>query len=613
MGFPSKQQVLEAAKHLSFKDEGVFVRTNGLWHVLMFLRHRACHGVRSQYTFESYDLAQAAFDLNGVSLPVEDESRNVYFEPGATQGNEAHKLFRHREGPRQTYLNRIYTGLVGAGPRQPKLFDASNNALPTTVNLVDNWISVLREIVDNKFVLDSQIQSLMTWIFRFGVPTLNANSAHIAEHLGNGRLRVAPGVSHSPIPTGRGEFRTELGEFFGLSTLEVNSLFPELARVNPELWIESSAIPPATLGAELLSNFGEAASFEHPDTEDRNSGFAGTEVVGANWVVFGPPGTGKSTEVKKRAGDAPLFRTQFHPEYSHADLIGSYRPVVGFESDPADQVIGHDGVVIARPVNYFAFVPGPLALALECAFRTSDHVFLVVEEINRGDCAAIFGDAFQLLDRDEAGRSEFGITPKSELLTYFKMKSVNYDIAGDGKLYLPPNLTLLATMNTSDQSLYPMDSAFKRRWQWIACPINFDQLLDYTGGRRPVLDDRKAKWDWIKLVEVLNKNIVRDRMEDKQLGPWFIKPAKDGLVPWDEFLNKCLFYLWHDVFKDEQLSDLSPFKTDGPEVFGEVQANIRDNGLAAGFKPDLLSAIAGAVELVAAEAPQAQDPLQTAN
>ncbi len=84
-------------------------------------------------------------------------------------------------------------------------------------------------------------------------------------------------------------------------------------------------------------------------------------------------------------------------------------------------------------------------------------------------------------------------------------------------------------------------------------------------------------------------------------------------MPWDAFLNKCLFYLWHDVFMDEQLSDLSPFKTDGPEVFGEVQANIRDNGLAAGFKPELLIAIAAAVGPVAAEAPQASGPPETAN
>ncbi len=335
--------------------------------------------------------------------------------------------------------------------------------------------------------------------------------------------------------------------------------------------------PPAPLGGDA----GASSVYPHGSTEARGA---------TNMIFFGPPGTGKSTEVKKRVASSPLYRTQFHPEYSHADLIGSYRPVVGHATEPANQIVGHDGVIVASPVNYFAFVPGPLALALECAFQRSEHVYLVIEEINRGDCAAIFGDAFQLLDRDASGRSEFGITPKPELISYFKAKAVNFDIAQDGKLYLPSNLTLMATMNTSDQSLYPMDSAFKRRWQWVGCPIQFDQLLAHTGGIRPFLDDGKTKWDWIRLLELMNKNIARDRMEDKQLGPWFIKPERDGAVPWDAFLNKCLFYLWHDVFRDEQLSDLSPFKSDGPEVFGEVQANIRDNGLLAGFKSEVLIA-----------------------
>ncbi len=335
--------------------------------------------------------------------------------------------------------------------------------------------------------------------------------------------------------------------------------------------------------------------------------------AGVNTIFFGTPGTGKSTEAKKEVGSASMVRTQFHPEYSHSDFIGAYRPVVGSEIDATNLVLGHDGIAAPRPVNYFAFVPGPLALALECAFGTNENVFLVIEEINRGDCAAIFGEVFQLLDRSDEGRSEFGVTPRLELLAYFKQKGVNYDIAGDGKLYLPPNFSILATMNTSDQSLYPMDAAFKRRWQWVACPIDFDQLLTYTAGVRPFLDDGKSKWDWIGLVEMMNGNIVRDRMEDKQLGPWFIKPGKDGLVPWDAFLSKCLFYLWHDVFKDEQLSDLSPFKADGPEVFGEVQANIRDNGLAAGFKPALLVPIAGAADQIGAEGEQAAEPIQDVN
>ena len=331
----------------------------------------------------------------------------------------------------------------------------------------------------------------------------------------------------------------------------------------------------------------------------RTSPLATPDIAGEkNTIFFGPPGTGKSTKVESRVQAAMMERTQFHPEYGHSDFIGSYRPVVGSESDSTNQVVGHDGTAITRPVNYFAFVPGPLTIVLKRAFGTREPVFLIIEEINRGDCSAIFGDVFQLLDRNYDGRSQFGITAKSELIAYFKENGVNFDIANDGKLYLPPNLSLLATMNTSDQSLYPMDAAFKRRWQWVACPINFDQLLAYTDGIRPMLDDGKKKWDWIKLLELINRNIVRDKMEDKQIGPWFIKPAKDGLISWESFLNKCLFYLWHDVFKDDQLSDLSPFNADGPEVFVEVQSNIRENGLAVGFKPEFLISIAETIEAV---------------
>ena len=151
------------------------------------------------------------------------------------------------------YLNRIYTGLVGSGPRQPKLFDASNNALPTTINLATDWIAVLRSLGDNKLVLDSRIQSLMTWLFRFGVPIFNGLTSHIAEHLGNGRLNAAPGVILSPIPTDKVAFESELTNFFGLTGDELRLLFPELNRVNPAAWTETSAISTATLGSELLS------------------------------------------------------------------------------------------------------------------------------------------------------------------------------------------------------------------------------------------------------------------------------------------------------------------------------------------------------------------------
>ena len=215
MGFPSQDQVLQAAKRLTFKEDGSFIRTNGLWHVLMFLRHAACHGHHQQYTFESHDLAQAAFDLNGVLLPISEDTRNCYFEPGATGGTEVLKFFRHRDGPRQTYLNRIYTGLVG-GARRPKLFDASGDSLPTTVNLVSDWLRVLRETADNKFILDACTHELVTWIFRFGVPGQAGATAHLAAALGNGKMNLDTATNRSQLPSSQGQIESELCKYFAL-------------------------------------------------------------------------------------------------------------------------------------------------------------------------------------------------------------------------------------------------------------------------------------------------------------------------------------------------------------------------------------------------------------
>jgi hypothetical protein len=133
MSFPTLDTIIEAVKKLTFADDGVtLTRTQGLWHVLMFLRHRRTNNMLQTYTFSSsYDLAPACFDLNGIFLPVKSDSRTVYYEPGATQGRDPSRLFRHREGPRQTYLNRIQTGLSGGGPRQ-LISDNYNSRLATT-------------------------------------------------------------------------------------------------------------------------------------------------------------------------------------------------------------------------------------------------------------------------------------------------------------------------------------------------------------------------------------------------------------------------------------------------------------------------------------------------
>lgn len=310
---------------------------------------------------------------------------------------------------------------------------------------------------------------------------------------------------------------------------------------------------------------------------------------GSNVIYFGPPGTGKSYRAKKSAEGSKSITTLFHPEYTYSDFVGSYRPVIGHDN-LAPKIDGYDLQPIPRPVNYFEFVPGPLIVALSEAYlNPNDSVCLMIDELNRGECAAIFGDIFQLLDRDSAGVSEYGIDLKPEIINYFSQKSINYDIKSNGKLYFPSNFSIVATINTSDQSLYPIDAAFKRRWDWISCPIDFNELK--TNYNAPLtMHDGFATWSWESLITILNKLISKNHMEDKQLGPWFIKPSTNCEISYETFLNKCLFYLWHDVYKDDQFSDDSPFQlSDNLNSFASLQEKMRQSGLAAGFKDEIIS------------------------
>ena len=312
---------------------------------------------------------------------------------------------------------------------------------------------------------------------------------------------------------------------------------------------------------------------------------------GSNVIYFGPPGTGKSYRAKKSTEGSKVTTTLFHPEYSYSDFVGSYRPVIGHDKT-APEIEGYDLKSIPRPVNYFEFVPGPLIEALSDAYSNpNDVVCLMIDELNRGECAAIFGDIFQLLDRDGMGVSEYGVDLKPEIVNFFSKKGIQYDIKSNGKLYFPSNFSIIATINTSDQSLYPIDAAFKRRWDWVSCPINFNELrLNYQS--RLTIFDGSVIWSWEDLLTALNHLISKNHMEDKQLGPWFIKPNVNSEISYETFLNKCLFYLWHDVYKDDQFGDDSPFElSEDTNSFSSLQEKMRTGGLAAGFKSEFLSKV----------------------
>lgn len=191
---------------------------------------------------------------------------------------------------------------------------------------------------------------------------------------------------------------------------------------------------------------------------------------------------------------------------------------------------------------------------------TSKPYYLVIEEINRGNCAQIFGDIFQLLDRGDDGNSSYEITPDKDLQQYLAEKFENEEIVDkdikDGvKMRLPSNLYILATMNTSDQSLFPIDSAFKRRWDWKYIPIKNE-------GKNHKIVVGEATYDWWNFVKFVNDRIesVTDS-EDKQIGYWFAKANEEGTISAETLVSKVLFYLWNDVFKDYTHNTSSLFQT----------------------------------------------------
>lgn len=257
-------------------------------------------------------------------------------------------------------------------------------------------------------------------------------------------------------------------------------------------------------------------------------------------IYFGNPGSGKSYKVETETKGKKVFRTTFHPDSDYSTFVGTYKP----ESD-------------GDTIRY-AFVPQTFTNAYIEAYKDIDTpVYLIIEEINRGNCAQIFGDLFQLLDRGSDGYSEYSINADKDLRDYIrreltKHKGIdqNTDPEGieDGKLRLPPNLHILATMNTSDQSLFPMDSAFKRRWDWEYVPIQYEGAT--SDSFTITLSDKQFRW--IDFLKAVNDRIRRTtESEDKQLGNYFIKSNIDE----KEFKSKVMFYLWSEVCKDEYLTE----------------------------------------------------------
>ena len=299
-------------------------------------------------------------------------------------------------------------------------------------------------------------------------------------------------------------------------------------------------------------------------------------------IFYGAPGTGKSYTINRDTSGEDVIRTTFHPDTDYSTFVGAYKPttveeevmtVIGTMAVPVENA---DGTHRKESKIVYEFVQQSFLQAYVAAWKkyaeTQDgeprKQFLVIEEINRGNCAQIFGDLFQLLDRNAHGFSDYPIIADADMKRQLKKafagltladgdsinamyngRNVCQEVLEGDILLLPNNLYIWATMNTSDQSLFPIDSAFKRRWDWQYMPIsnaNLNWAIEVNGN----------KYEWWQFLEQINDKVGSlTNSEDKKLGYFFCKADSEGVITADTFVGKVIFYLWNDVFKDYEFSD----------------------------------------------------------
>lgn len=332
--------------------------------------------------------------------------------------------------------------------------------------------------------------------------------------------------------------------------------------------------------------------------------------IGLQQIYYGAPGTGKSKTIKDLTFGESVIRTTFHPDSDYASFVGTYKPITE-EVDLRDcygkKVIDDDTKEVVKEERIaYKFIPQAFLEAYVKAWKklgrkksdnsdksynrihpalldtpeiftknkASKKQFLIIEEINRGNCAQIFGDLFQLLDRNEYGFSDYPIVADKDMQKYLEKEFAGWEITNKDeinqlygeanmvklimkgeRLVLPSNLYIWATMNTSDQSLFPIDSAFKRRWDWKYVPIREGRDKETNAPLNWYINTGDKQYKWWSFISKVNELIGSlTNSENKKLGYFFCK-AKDGEIDAVLFVSKVIFYLWNDVFKDYGFDD----------------------------------------------------------
>ena len=345
-----------------------------------------------------------------------------------------------------------------------------------------------------------------------------------------------------------------------------------MPEIYPEITIESAEKYFNYFSVEFIDSVEDSSSIEYSLQQ----------------IFYGAPGTGKSHTINEETKDEDVIRTTFHPDTDYSTFVGAYKPTTKEIElrDLSGHKVVEDGEVVKEDRIVYEFVAQSFLQAYVSAWKKyadanedePQKQYLVIEEINRGNCAQIFGDLFQLLDRNDRGFSDYPIkadadmkrqlqkafkglviAQKDKINTLYKSKDIVSQVLDGDILILPNNLYIWATMNTSDQSLFPIDSAFKRRWDWAYMPIS-------NAEKRWTIEVGGNSYDWWQFLEKINGKIgSTTNSEDKKLGYFFCK-AQKGVISAKTFVGKVIFYLWNDVFKDYEFGDAIFNDEDGSKL-----------------------------------------------
>lgn len=296
----------------------------------------------------------------------------------------------------------------------------------------------------------------------------------------------------------------------------------------------------------------------NPDGEDEQDDFKNETTKGiipsSNILLYGVPGCGKSYHVEqnyesKITNEQCKVRVVFHPDYTYSDFVGQLLPVL-------KEVKNAQGITEEK--LQYEFVPGPFTQILKTAYEEPEQqCLLIIEELNRGNAPAIFGEIFQLLDRNDDGKSKYGIhnadIAKAVYSGLPEHQDKELNVIANQPIKLPPNLTIVATMNTSDQNVFTMDTAFQRRWQMEHIPNRFtgesldEKTINHVAKHLP-----NSEISWGAFAQTVNKKMQTANLgfggtEDKSLGVYFA--TDNDLDDAERFAEKVLKYLWDDAFK----------------------------------------------------------------